>query len=178
MLRAMWVVLLAGALVSPMGAQPQGPGAYGNLPRNKIGKMGRAKNAPMLKKRLDRLNNMNPEERQRFLDSLPPERRKVVERQLQRYQNLTPQQRERLARQYEQFEGLPPQKREQVRRLYGEFNALPPDRQRALRRETTELRRMSDQDREARMNSDEFRANYSVEERRLLGALSQALPPE
>ena len=50
---------------------------------------------------LDRLERMSPEERQRALEKLPPERRQRIEERLRRYESLTPEERERIRRQFE-----------------------------------------------------------------------------
>ena len=105
-------------------------------------------------------------------DRLPPERRQKIEEQLERYQSLTPEQREQLRFRAQMFNQLPPEKQDEARRLFRQFNQLPPDRQAPLREEFRALRGMSEADRAARFESEEFRGKFDNREQRFLRALS------
>jgi hypothetical protein len=120
---------------------------------------------------------MSPEQRDRMLSKLPPERKATVERRLERYNNLPPDAKKRLSDEYDQFQKLAPEKQEAVRKMFREFNELPQDRRPQVRRELNQLRRMSAEDRQARLSSEEFRNNFDSNERRLLETLSDALVP-
>lgn len=124
---------------------------------------------------VDRFNRMSPEERQKALAKLPPERRKRIEDRLNRYNSLTPDQRRELRYRYQAFNQLPPDKQNQARRLFRQFGELAPERQAPLRQEFESLRSMPDAERRARMNSDEFRNKYDGHEQKLLGDLSGLL---
>lgn len=93
---------------------------------------------------------MTPEQRQRVLDRLPPERRALMESRMNR------------------LEQLPPEQREQLKQRYLEFEALPQDRQDALRLEIQALRNIRPAIRQARMNSPAFNRQYSPDEQRIL----------
>ena len=97
-----------------------------------------------------RLMNMTPGEREQFLANLPPARREALE--------------QRLAR----LDELPPEQREELRRRFVEFQKLPPVRRQAVREELQTLRRLRPLERRARINSPEFREQYSPEEIRLM----------
>ena len=99
---------------------------------------------------LRRLSQMTPEQRQKALARLPPERRERVEQQLSR------------------LDALPPDQRASVIQRYDEFQALPRDRQATVRAELQALRRMPLLQRRARLNSPEFQQTFSPEEQRLL----------
>jgi hypothetical protein len=124
---------------------------------------------------VDRFNRMSPEERQKALAKLPPERRKRIEDRLNRYNSLTPDQRRELRFRYQAFNQLPPEKQNQARRLFRQFGELPQQRQGPLRQEFESLRAMPDAERRARMNSDEFLNKYDSHEQKLLGDLSGLL---
>ena len=154
---------------APKGSGPKGSGP--KAPKAQI-----APGAPARKKggewtAVDRFNRMTPEQRQKALDRLPPERRQKLEQRLDQYNHLTPEMRSRLRA----FDQLPPEKQNQARRLFRQFGELPPERQAPLRKEFENLRGMSDADRRARMNSDEFRSTYNSHEQRMLGDLSGML---
>jgi Protein of unknown function (DUF3106) len=97
-----------------------------------------------------RLMNMTPEQRERALGNLNPQRRANVEQRLARLDLLSPE-----------------QKAELTRRLR-EFQKLPQDRREAVRAEMQNLRTMRPFERRLRLNSAEFKQDYSPEEVRLM----------
>ena len=125
---------------------------------------------------LERLDHMPPEQRERMLEKLPADRRQRVEQQLEQYHNMTPEQRARLQQRYERFSELPPERQEAMRTGFHKFQALPADRQDAVREEIRYLRTMSESDRKARMNGDEFRSKYDKGEQQIIGDMTAALP--
>ncbi len=125
---------------------------------------------------LDRFNKMSPEERQKVLNSLPPDRRKRLEERLQIYNQLSPAEQQKLRQQYNAFRQLPPAKQNALRKLYREFEQLPPDRRDQLRVEMQQLQKMSPQARRARMSNAEFRTKYTLSEQRVMADLLRTLP--
>jgi hypothetical protein len=99
---------------------------------------------------LQRFANMTPEQREKALARLPPERRERIEEQLNRLGNLSPEQRAKLLQRYDEFQGL------------------PRDRQAAVRSELQALRKLPTPQLRQRLNSPEFQQNFSPEEQRLL----------
>jgi len=65
-----------------------------------------------------------------------------------------------------------------VRKTFRRFNNLPEDRRQPVRQELRQLRGMSEADRNARMNSEEFRSKYSAGERQILENLTVLVPQE
>jgi hypothetical protein len=104
-------------------------------------------------KQIERLQKMTPEEREKALANLPPERRQQVEKQLNRLDELTPQQRQQLDERFEKLQ------------------SFPPARQRAVRQEVQSLRRMTFAERQARLRSEEFKQQFSAEEQDLVRAV-------
>jgi Protein of unknown function (DUF3106) len=144
---------------------PRAPAEKG-MPR--AGKKDRIPRTPV-----DRFNRMPPEERQKALEKLPPERRKRLEEQLDQYNHLTPEQRRQERLRYQAFnQQFPPDKQNQARRLFRQFGELPAERQGPLRKEFESLRALPDAERRARINSDEFRSKYDSHEQRILRDLS------
>jgi Protein of unknown function (DUF3106) len=131
---------LGAALFVVSAVQPAWAQAKNALPR-----------PPALPTRvLERLAQMTPEQRQKALARLPPERRERVEQQLNR------------------LDQLPPDQKAQVLERYDAFQGLPRDRQAAVRAELQALRKMAFARRRARLNSPEFEQTFSPEEQRLL----------
>jgi hypothetical protein len=170
------VCLLAAALCAPRGLA-QTPRAAIRAAK-KADKKGIAKQNAQRLLQVERLSRMAPQDRERVLASLPPQRREIVERRLAQYEKMTPEERRRLRNQMGQWEDLPPERQQQVRRLYQRFQQMPPERRPLLQQELKALRAMGPQDRQARMNSDEFRNKYNPREQRFLGELARALEPD
>lgn len=126
---------------------------------------------------MEHLNAMTPEERERFLSRMPPDRRQHLEERLRAFQNLSPEARERLRRESAEFEQLTPEKQQAIRDLFRQMNELPEDRRVAVRRELNHLRNMPPERRTNRMASDRFRNDFSDSERDLMDSLVKALPP-
>ena len=159
------VVVLLGLAASLLGqhtmghAPPKAPAA---------GPAGAGKNKRTI---IDRWNRMSPEEQQKFLAKFPPDKRKQVEAQLNRFKNLPPEERSRP----QTFSQLPPEKQNQARRAWAQFGKLPKDRQPLLRDEFENLRTMPEAERNARINSDEFRNKYNANEQGILRDFSGVL---
>jgi hypothetical protein len=125
---------------------------------------------------LDRLERMSPDQRQRVLEKLPPERRQRIEARLRQYESLTPEERERLRRQFERFRQMPPERQQALRELFRRFRELPEDRRRAVRRGVWELQRLGEARRELRLSRPWFRNRYSPEELQMVRELLEMAP--
>ena len=148
-------------------ARPGRPGFAGPRARGPI--------HPNRELMLERWLHMTPEERQRALEKLPPQRRERIEQQLRRYQAMSPEERERVRARMEAWEKLPPEAREQRRELFRRFVSLPENRRPLVRRELNYLRNLPEAERSARLSSEAFRNRYSADEQRLLRDLSDSL---
>jgi hypothetical protein len=145
----------------------QGPG-----PRN-----GRAPKLANPANVVRRLMQMTPEERERFLERLPPERQAQIRQRLEQFQSLPPAEQERRLQLSQMFESLPPATRQLVRRQIQAFNQLPPERRRMVGAAFQRLRRLSPEERQARMESPQFRNRFTLQEQQMLADLSAHLPP-
>jgi predicted Fe-S protein YdhL (DUF1289 family) len=144
-------------------------------PRNKGAKGAGAAAARTKAAELDHWNKMSPEERQRVLNNLPPDRRKRFEEKFETYNSLSPAEKQKLRQQYNAFRQLPPARQEMLRKLYKEFEQLPPARREQLRGEVQRLGRMSPADRRSRLSSPDFRTKYTLSEQRLMEGLVKNL---
>jgi hypothetical protein len=122
-----------------------------------------------------RLLQATPEERRRYLENLPPQRRERIERQLEWFDSLPPDQRQLQIRRAERFAELPPERRTAVREQLLAFNQLPPRRKAAVRRVLIVLRSLGPRQRVNRMNSLAFRLRFSEDERRIIVSLCENL---
>lgn len=166
---AILATIAAGLLLAPpavsqqvriVPGQKKGLGARANL-----------KGLPLL----DRLHRMNPAQRRRFLENVPPPRRRILEQRLRDYDRMTPDERRQAARSLENFQNLPEERRQRVRRLHNVLLRMPQDRQDLLRQEMRALDELDPSERRTRMESSEFREKYGPMERRWLEELTRAL---
>lgn len=123
-----------------------------------------------------RLEKMTPEQRQKFFESLPADRRTKVEQQFSNWQKLTPEQRARRLDRLQKFNSLPPEQKQQLRQLSQKIETLPEDRRSAVRKELNRLSNMPDDERNKRLASPGFKKNFSPEEQEILEKSSALLP--
>ncbi|HEV8413606.1 MAG TPA: DUF3106 domain-containing protein [Bryobacteraceae bacterium] len=146
---AVLIVMLAGS-VSTASAQ-----AKDNIVQQKQLRQQKLKQqqpqqkmVPLPAPAVERFLQMSPEDRERALSQLAPERRQQVEQQLNRLQQLSPEQMQRL------------------QDLYPAFVSLRPARRLAVRAEIQELRQLRPVERKDRLNNDA--GNFSLEEMNIL----------
>jgi hypothetical protein len=126
---------------------------------------------------LERLERMSPDERQRFLDRLPPGRRAHIEERLRWYETLSPEERRRLRQGFRRFRQMPPERQEEARTLFRRFQTFPEPRRRMMRMEVFRLRQMEGERRDRRMNSPEFRERFFPREREMIRDLLELVVP-
>lgn len=124
---------------------------------------------------LERLNQMSPEQRERWLARLPPDRRARIEQRLSRFAQIPPAAQRRLRRDLNRFQQLTPEQQNLARRAFRQLNQLPQNRRDELRRELNHMRGMPAPRREAYVQSDWFKKSYSADEREILEGLARAL---
>jgi hypothetical protein len=107
---------------------------------------------------------------------LPPQTQQAMRNRLTQLNNMSPEQRRRVLERTEEMEHLTPPQRQQVRGALEQFRGLPPDRQRLVGRAFRDLREMPQPQREALLNSDRFRGQFSDQERSTLSGLLAVEP--
>lgn len=129
---------------------------------------------------LERLQNMSPEEQQRFLQnnrrflSLPPEQQAEIRRRLEQWNRLSPQQRALLRRRERIWESLTPEQQREVREeLLPQWRSLPPARRRLLLEKLRTLQNLPDPQREEYLRDPAFLTGLSAEEQQLLIRLAR-----
>ena len=127
---------------------------------------------------LDRLLKMSPEQRQKALDrlNLPPQRRQNIERRLNEIQKLPPDMQNRARTRLEMLNSLPQPRQNQVRRSINQYAAAQPERKAQMNQALQRIAPMSDEDRRAYMNTEEFRNRFSPNEQQIIGNLSEITP--
>jgi hypothetical protein len=153
---------------APKAAQPKQPAQA---------QPGRAGNpANRQSAQLQKLLEMKPEDRDKFLQGLPPQRRQNIEKRLGEIEKMAPARRTRVLTQLEMLNSLPLQKQQQVRRSMRQLQELPEERKALIRREIQQMAPMPDEQRREHMNSEEFRNRYSITEQQMMSNLSAVTP--
>ncbi|HUI58566.1 MAG TPA: DUF3106 domain-containing protein [Bryobacteraceae bacterium] len=123
------------------------------------------------------LLRMTPEERERALEQLPPQRQEQARRFFESFDKLPKDQQALQLRRLEWFQQQPPEKQAQVRELIRASNQLPPARRAAVGRALTMLQSMPDAQRQAVLNRPAFQARFSPEELRIVRGLADVFVP-
>ena len=168
-----WAEDNVGPRMRMKGGGPRiGPGAG---PGGRLG-IGPKKGPPPSPAMLDRWRGLSADERQQMVDRLPAERRDVFRRRMELWENMKPSERKGVSDRFDRFRDLPPEQQTTARRAFRRFSQLPPERRHELRLEMNALRKLTEEERAARFNSEEFRALFDVRERSLVQDLAAALP--
>jgi Protein of unknown function (DUF3106) len=160
------------------GAKPQGQGHGKGDGRGMAG---------LPPKWVEHLQEMSPEEQEKFMRNnaefrhLPAERQAQIRNRLQHWNNLTPDQRAEIRTREYNFEHMSPQQREEIRNnLLPRWRDLPMDRRLTVREHLRSLQGLSAADRDARLNDPEFMRGLSPNEQGILRDLNgiQSPPPQ
>jgi hypothetical protein len=104
---------------------------------------------------------------------LSPEGQQKLLQRLDHFNSLPPAQRDRIMQRMETLEHLSPQDREKARGLFSSFRQLPTARRSQLNFALRDLRAMSPDDRMRALDSNEYKARFTDQERDLLRGMSE-----
>ena len=127
-------------------------------------------------------SNMTPEQQQHALENepgfrnLPPETQQRLRNTLAQLNRMPAEQRRRQLERNEAIEHLTPAQEQQFHASMAQFNTFPVERRRLIARAFRDLREMPPPQREALLNSDRTRAEFSDQERSTLSGLLAAEP--
>ena len=127
---------------------------------------------------IDEFETMSPEQRQRVLNRLPREQREKLRERLQKFNELPAEQQQALKNLYNRLHQLPPERQEAVRGAVGRFSEQSPQRQRAMREELQNMANLSEQERQARIGSSEFRKKFNRKEQGIVRDMAPLLPAQ
>lgn len=176
-MRAVWMIgILALGLSAPLAAQT---GANAPDPEN-------AAKGPAAGQRIvnpesvaARLMLATPQQRERALAMLPPDRQAQIRKQLEWFDSLPKAQQDLQIRRLERFASLPPDQQLIVRLQMEALAKLPPPRRQAIQRALVMLQSLPRPQRNARLSNPAFKNRFSPEEQKIIEDLSNAwlLPP-
>jgi hypothetical protein len=171
LLLATFPVLLAAPKGAAKALPPPRPATAAKAPKGPpVPRFGNPGNV------VQQLMQMTPEQRERALEKLPPQRQAQIRQRLQQFDSLPKQQQERRLAQLRELASLPPETQTLVRRQMQAFNQLPDDRKQVVGPEMQRLRRMSESERQARIASEGFQNRFSPGEQQILSDISGNMP--
>jgi hypothetical protein len=125
---------------------------------------------------IERFMNMSPEQREKALAKLPPQRREILEKRINDLENLPQAARERLLTRAELLNALPPERRQEVRQALNAFRDVPAERHAEIQKEMRQMSRLSQQQRQAHLNSEDFRRRFTPEEQEMMRNMLEVVP--
>ena len=120
-----------------------------------------------------KLLKMTPDEREKALSIVAPQRREQLLNRIENFQKQKPEQQERKIRQLERLNALPLDEQVRVRQSLKDQQDLPQDRKKAVNQELQRMSVMGDEEKQYHMNTDEFRSRFSPSEQEMLGNLTK-----
>jgi Protein of unknown function (DUF3106) len=138
--------------------------------------LGSAEKGPGSAENLAKLLKLSPDQRNKALSGLPPARRAVIEKRLNDYQQMPEKQRAMALQRLRRMQSLPPQKQQQVRASSKGFLELPEPRRGLVKKQLNQLRPLSDADRLALMNTEEFRSKFTPAEQQMIEDICLVTP--
>ena len=105
-----------------------------------------------------------------------PQEQAQMHKRLTQLNRMDPQKRNQTLKFTETMEHLAPPQRQQVRNVLGELGSLPEDRQHAVNRAYLQLRDLPEPERQAYINSAQFRGQFNDQERATVGNMVTAAP--
>jgi hypothetical protein len=115
-----------------------------------------------------------PEQRERALAKLPPDRQAQIRKQLAWFDSLPKPLQDAQIRRLQLFASLPPDQQVIVRLQMQAFAKLPPARKQAIQRALVNLQTLPRPQRAVRMNSPAFKSRFSPEELTIIEDLANA----
>jgi Protein of unknown function (DUF3106) len=139
--------------------QPKGPGPHRGDWLRKYGNLPPTQQEQQLKQDPG-FNKLPPDKQNQLLDRLrnfnsqPPEKKAQILDRMETFEHMTPQQQANARSLFQQYHNLPEDQRAKVSQAYRRLRGMPPDARNQV------------------LNSDEFRNNFSDEQRELLRGMT------
>ncbi len=125
---------------------------------------------------------LNPQQKEQALRQEPgfshlpePQQQHLIDR-LHKLDSAPPEVRQRILARNEIFERMAPEQKQEIRGASQALSQMPPERNQAVRHAFRDLRGLPPEQRQAVLNSARFQAEYSPQERTVLGHLLSIEP--
>lgn len=138
---------------------PQGPGPHRGDWLRKYGTLPPTEQERQLKQDPS-FRNLSPDKQNQLLDRLrnfnsqPPEKKAKILNRMETFEHMTPEQQANARNLFQQYHNLPEDQRNRISQAYRRLRGMPPDARDQL------------------LSSDEFRNNYTDEQRELLRGMT------
>lgn len=190
-LSAFWLPVLLCAFLSaspllaqhgegPRGGGGRGPGQmYGGRGPNALSRPNSSQHLPEWFAHHQGLPPAQQEDalrREPGFARLPADQQQRLIDRLHRLDMEPPAQRQRMMERNERFESLPPERQQEIRGASQALSQMPEDRRQALQHAFRDLRHLPPDERQSSLNSARFQAEYSPQERTVLGNLLSIEP--
>jgi hypothetical protein len=110
--------------------------------------------------------------------SLSPDRQNHLLDRLRKFNSQSPEQKAKILNRMENFEHMTPEQQQAARSLFDRYHNLPDDQKSKVSQAYRRLRGMPPSARNDLLNSDEFRNNYTDDQRELLRGMTDLnVPP-
>lgn len=106
-----------------------------------------------------------------FRSLSPDQQQKLIDR-LHRFDNLSPSDKAKVLNRMDAFEHLSPSQQQAAQGLFQRYKSLPEDRQGKVKQAYRQLRDLPPDQRNQILNSNDYRSNFSDEERDLLRGMT------
>ena len=106
-------------------------------------------------------------------ESLPPDKQNQLLERLRKFNSQPPQKQAQILKRMETFEHMTPQQQQAARSLFERYRNLPEDQKDKVSQAYRRLRGMPPSARNELLNSDEFKNNFSDDERDLLRGMAE-----
>jgi hypothetical protein len=150
------------------GGGPRPPMNKAGLPKGAGAKMANPAN------QFERLIAMPPEQREQVIEKLPPQHQERLRARLEQFDKLPPQQKALRIELAKRYFALSTERQEAFQTQMHAFNQLEPRNRRMVATELQSLWALPENERQARLASEAFKARYSAEEQQILNTLSAA----
>jgi len=124
----------------------------------------------------ERLIAMPPERREQVIEKLPPAQQERLRARLEKWDALPAPQKALRLELLNRYASLPAEQQPAYLHQIEAVNNLPPQRQTAVIRELRQLWHMPEDQRQARLNSDDYKSRFSPAELEMLGTISASNP--
>ncbi|MFY9646818.1 MAG: DUF3106 domain-containing protein [Terriglobales bacterium] len=159
----------------PVSRAPQNRPPQNRPPQNQPGHSGNW---------LRRYKDLPPAQQRRALENdpqfrkLPPPQQARLQQRLQHFSSLPRDQQERMLNRMETWEHLTSDQKQRARQLFQQFKLLPADRRQTVNEAIRGMRDLTPAQRDQLINSEQYRNDFSLQERVLLeGAAHLPLAP-
>jgi hypothetical protein len=121
---------------------------------------------------------LSPDEQEKQLEqdpsfrSLPPEKQNHLLERLRKFNSQPPEKKAKILNRMETFEHMTPEQQAAARNLFQRYRSLPDDQRSKVSQAYRRLRGMPPQARDQLLSSDEFRNDFTDEERDLLRGMT------